>query len=251
MSIRIECQNGYYGQTYTTPKMVDFVERGKDFELVNISVDTDTEELIYKVKCKKLGKPTKFMIPKAHALDKKKVLEYAKNGLDVTSSTASIIPEVFAIKEDEYVEAKKPITEVHSVAGVKEIITDGKRSFVYAGHINPITKSKYIGHLNLETKGNKEEWFNFVKSEMVDSVETQFTISFALSSILHGVLSELIDVDNFIVHYRGDSSSGKTTELCLAASVYGPGAEKDPRGIISTWNTSDNGGQQDELCEGY
>ena len=240
MSIRIECQDGYYGQTYTTPKMVDFVERGKDFELVNISVDTDTEELIYTVKCKKLGKPTKFMIPKAHALDKKKVLEYAKNGLDVTSSTASIIPEVFAIKEDEYVEAKKPITEVHSVAGVKEIITDGKRSFVYAGYINPITKSKYIGHLNLEAKGNKEEWFKFIKSEMADNVELQFTISFAFSPILHSVLSELIDVDNFIVHYRGDSSSGKTTTLCAASSVYGPGAEKDPRGIISTWNATRN-----------
>lgn len=240
MSIKIECQGGYYGQTYITPKMIDFVERGKDFDLICISMDTDTEELIYTVKCSKLGKSTEFMIPKKHALDKKEVLKYAYEGLDVTSSTVSIIPEVFAIKEDEYVEAKKSICEVHSVAGVKKIITDEKCSFIYAGYINPITGSKYVGHLNLQPKGNKEEWFGFVKSEMVGSIETQFTISFSFSAILHGTLRELIDVDNFIVHCRGDSSSGKTTHLCLAASVFGPGMENDPRGIISTWNATKN-----------
>lgn len=240
MAIRIECQNGYYGQTYTTPKTLEFVERGKDFEIIGISKDTDTGEVFYTVECTNLGDVTQFVIPKSEALDKKKVLSYALDGLDVTSSTASIIPEVFIIKEDEYIEAKKPIGEVHSIAGVKEIITNGVRSFIFGSNINPITQSKYVGHLNLEPKGNKEDWFKFVRNELTNSTEMQFIIAFAFSAILHGVLQDMTDVDNFIVHIRGDSSSGKTTALCLAASVFGAGVENDPRGIISTWNATKN-----------
>lgn len=241
MAIKIECYRGFFGQTYTSSgNPPEFVERGVDFKLVDIALDSDTGEIYYTVECRKLGKKTRFVIPKKDALDKKKVLEYACHGLDVTSSNVSIVPEVFSIKEAEYIDAKKPISKVHSVAGVKEVITDGKRSFIYAGYINPLTGSKYIGHLNLEPKGDKEAWFDFVKAEMVDSIETQFTVSLAFSPLLHSALEEMIDVDNFVVHYRGDSSSGKTTELCLAASFYGPGTEKDPKGTISTWNATKN-----------
>ena len=240
MAIRIECQNGYYGQSYTTAETVEFIERGKDFEMIEISKDTDTNEPIYTVECMNLGEQTQITIPKRDAIDKKAILQYALHGLDVTSSTASIIPEVFIIKEDEYVEAKKPIGVAHSIAGVKEVVTNGIRSYVYAGNKNPITQSNYVGHLNLEPKGKKEDWFKFVRYELTNSTEMQFIIAFAFSAILHGVLQDMADVDNFIVHIRGDSSSGKTTALCLAASVFGAGVENDPRGIVSTWNATKN-----------
>lgn len=240
MAVRIECHNGYFGQVYISANGAEFVERGQDFKLVDIAVDVDTDEIIYTVECLRLGKPTQFIIPKKHAIDKKKLLEYSNMGLDVNDGNAAIAVEVFSIKEGEYVYAKKPISVAHSVAGVKEVITDGKRSFIYVGFYNPLVASKYVGHLNLEPKGDKDAWFDFVKAEMVGSVETQFTVSLSFGAILHGALKDMIDVENFIVHYRGDSSSGKTTELCLGASTFGAGTVDDERGIISTWNSTKN-----------
>ena len=80
MAIRIECHNGYFGQVYISANGAEFVERGQDFKLVDIAVDVDTDEIIYTVECLRLGKPTRFSIPKKHAIDKKKLLEYANMG---------------------------------------------------------------------------------------------------------------------------------------------------------------------------
>lgn len=240
MAIKVECYNGYFGQTHTSANGVEFVEKGKDFEVVDIAVDDDTGGIFYTVEGEKLGEPTQFMIPKSHAVQRKKLLEYADKGLDVNDSNALIVPEVFSIKEAEYVEAKKPISAVHSIAGVREVIKDGKSSFVYTGFTHPLKESKYVGHLNLEPKGKKEDWFAFVKAEMVGSVEIQFTVSLSFASILHGALKDRTDVENFAVHYRGDSSSGKTTMICLAASSFGSGTVDDAKGIISTWNGTKN-----------
>lgn len=240
MAVRIECHNGYFGQVYTSANGAEFAIRGQDFNLVDIAVDVDTDEIYYTVECERLGQPIQFVIPKKHAINKKKLLEYADMGLDVNDGNSAIVAEVFSIKEGEYVDAKKPISTAHSVAGVKEVITGDKRSFVYVGFHNPLEKSKYVGHLNLEPKGDKNAWFAFVKAEMVGSVETQFTVSLSFSAIIHGALKDMIDVENFVVHYRGDSSSGKTTELCLGASVFGAGTVDDERGIISTWNATKN-----------
>jgi len=240
MAVKIECHNGYIGQVYTSTIGIEFVERGLDFNLIDIAVDVDIDEIIYTVECERLGKPTQFTIPKKHAVDKKKLLEYANIGLDVNDSNAAIFVEAFSIKEVEFIEAKKPISVAHSIAGVKEVITDDKSSFIYVGFYNPLVESKYVGHLSLEPKGDMDAWFDFVKAEMVGSVETQFTVSLSFGAILHGALKDMIDVENFIVHYRGDSSSGKTTMLCLGTSVFGAGTVDDERGIISTWNATKN-----------
>jgi len=241
MAVRIEINNGYFGQTYTNNDGTEFVERGLDFELIEVAEDIDTGDIHYTVRCKKLGRTVEFGIPKKHAMDRKRILEYAREGLDVTGSNVSIVPEVFSIKEVEYVENNLPISEVHSVAGIKKVDDGaGGISYIYAGDINPINGSKYIGHLNLKPVGDKEAWFSFVGNELRDSTEISFIVALSFTPIVHSILQDDTDVDNFFVHMRGDSSTGKTSMLCLAASTFGPGTDKDPRGIISSWNGTKN-----------
>lgn len=242
MAIKIECENGYFGQTYSSADgSLEFVQRGLDFDMLKIFLDGDTGNIHYRVGCTKLGMKTQFNIPKKDAIDSKKVLNYACEGLDVTGSNKMIVPEVFSIKEIEYVEDGNKIYPVHSIAGIKKVTDSaGKESYIYAGYTHPLTGSEYIGHLNLKPVGDKDKWFAFVKEEMKGNIEIAFIISLSFAAILHSMLKDETDVDNFVTHLRGDSSSGKTTMLCLAASVFGPGTEKDPNGVISSWNATRN-----------
>lgn len=242
MAIKIECDNGYFGQTYiSSDGNAEFVQRGLDFDLLKVFLDSDTGNIHYRVGCTKLGVSTQFDISKKEAIDSKRVQEYACKGLDVTGSNRIIVPEVFAIKEGEYIEEGNTVYPVHSIAGIKKVTdSTGAESYIYAGYTHPLTGSEYIGHLNLKPVGDKDKWFDFVKNEMKDSIEIAFIISLAFAAMLHSVLKDETDIDNFIAHLRGDSSSGKTTMLCLAASVFGPGTDKDPNGIVSTWNATSN-----------
>jgi putative DNA primase/helicase len=60
---------------------------------------------------------------------------------------------------------------------------------------------------------------------------------FALSSAFVGPLLKPLKVEGGGVHYRGPSSTGKTTLLAAAGSVWGGGGAK---GFIKTWRATDN-----------
>jgi putative DNA primase/helicase len=59
-------------------------------------------------------------------------------------------------------------------------------------------------------------------------------LAFAVACAFAGPLLRPAGVESGGFHYRGDSSSGKTTALKVAASVYG-GA-----GYLQRWRTTDN-----------
>ena len=67
-----------------------------------------------------------------------------------------------------------------------------------------------------------------------------FVIAAGFASILLAVLKEYIDVDNFIIHLFGFSSSGKTTALYLATSIFGSPDVRCGNGLVSSWNGTKN-----------
>ena len=215
--------NGIYG----------YVPKGKDFKMTCVYEDIDTGAIYYDIEVAKLGQKRSFRISKKDATDSKSVLAYASYGLDVNSGNSRIVCEVFQKKEDEYIRRKRKVKEVYSIAGVKN-------NEIYAGETNPLTQGEYIGHLDLTPKGDRELWFSFVCNEMLHSVEIMFTIAVAFAAVLLGFLKEFLDIDNLIVHLRGDSSSGKTTMMYLAISIFGNPRENNPNGLVSTWNGTKN-----------
>jgi hypothetical protein len=85
--------------------------------------------------------------------------------------------------------------------------------------------------------GTLEEWKTLVEEEA-----TTPGLRAALGVSLAGPLVGLLRDDPFIVHFCGDSSSGKTTAARLAASVWG-----STDNMLDTWNSTVNG--LENLCD--
>lgn len=62
----------------------------------------------------------------------------------------------------------------------------------------------------------------------------------SVSTALAGPLLRLVGVDNFGVHFRGASTSGKSTALALGASVWGKPTADEADGILGTWRKTGN-----------
>lgn len=82
------------------------------------------------------------------------------------------------------------------------------------------------------TAGTLEEWRGSVGSLSAGNSR----IVFALSVAFAGALAELAGEDSGGFHFRGASSSGKTTALCVAASVWG-----NPGRYTRLWRATSNG----------
>jgi uncharacterized protein (DUF927 family) len=80
--------------------------------------------------------------------------------------------------------------------------------------------------------GTVDDWRDKVAKLASGNTRLVFAISIALA----GPLLELAGEDSGGFHYRGSSSTGKTTALRLAASVYG-----EPNRYVRTWRATTNG----------
>lgn len=81
-----------------------------------------------------------------------------------------------------------------------------------------------------KTKGTPEQWRDRVGVMCVGNSRLAFAVACAFA----GPLLRPVGMESGGFHYRGDSSSGKTTALKLAASVYG-GAN-----YLQRWRATDN-----------
>ncbi|MDP1818141.1 MAG: DUF927 domain-containing protein, partial [Leadbetterella sp.] len=81
-----------------------------------------------------------------------------------------------------------------------------------------------------QTSGSLEEW----KIHVASLCENNHRLAFVLYLAFGGPLLELLGMDSFGVHLRSQSSTGKTTALILAASVYGG------KSYVQNWRATDN-----------
>jgi putative DNA primase/helicase len=87
---------------------------------------------------------------------------------------------------------------------------------------------------NYQIRGTLEEWQEGVGSLTMG----QLVPIFAVSTAFAGPVLHLLGQEGGGIHLYGPSSSGKTTALRAAASVWGSGATP---GYMHSWNTTDNG----------
>ena len=80
------------------------------------------------------------------------------------------------------------------------------------------------------TRGELSQWRDNVAALCVGNSR----LAFAVSAAFAGVLLRFAEAESGGFHYRGDSSSGKTTALRVAASVWG-----SPK-FMQRWRTTDN-----------
>lgn len=84
----------------------------------------------------------------------------------------------------------------------------------------------------LSVAGNVEDWRNSI-ARLADG---NSRLIFAISAAFAPSLANLVDEDSGGFHFRGASSSGKTTALNVAASVWGK-----PECYIRLWRSTANG----------
>ena len=85
-----------------------------------------------------------------------------------------------------------------------------------------------------QTKGTLESWKQNVSQRCVNNSR----LAFALCVAFAPPLLDLLKVDGGGVHFRGLSSTGKTTALLLAGSVWGGSPQT---GFVETWRATANG----------
>lgn len=85
----------------------------------------------------------------------------------------------------------------------------------------------------LADAGTLEEWQREIAAPAAGNTRVSFAISCAFAAPLLGLLG--IEGGGF--HFRGASSTGKTTALHVAGSVWGGGGA---RGWVRSWRTTDN-----------
>jgi len=85
------------------------------------------------------------------------------------------------------------------------------------------------------TSGTLEQWKQHVAAPCEHNSRLMLGISFAFT----GPLLELVGLEGGGIHFFGNSSTGKTTILSVAASVWGGG--DGPGGFVRTWRATANG----------
>jgi putative DNA primase/helicase len=86
----------------------------------------------------------------------------------------------------------------------------------------------------LNVSGTLESW----RSEIARPAQGNSRLVLAISAAFAAPLLALTGDDGGGFHFRGASSSGKSTALAVAGSVWGGGG---PRGYVQSWRATDNG----------
>jgi putative DNA primase/helicase len=134
-----------------------------------------------------------------------------------------------------YIQGARPSKRMRSVSKVgwhdgNFVFPDGA---IGSGQSEPVVfQSAGIEH-QYNVLGTIEDWRSTVSLQCVGNSRLVLAVSAAFAApLLHPLGAE---PGGF--HFRGGTSSGKTTTLHVAGSVWGGG----PRGYVRSWRTTDNG----------
>ena len=105
-------------------------------------------------------------------------------------------------------------------------------------HQGNCKKSEYHGSLDLSRTCKIENFIDFFENNLSKMIGLQAICAISLSAAVVGRLRD--KNHSFIFHIEGGSTTGKTTSLQFAGSLWGnPEIKKD--GLVRTWNSTDNG----------
>ncbi len=179
------------------------------------------------------------------SLKERELLNLASKGADISSVNVRLIIEYLSKQKEE-------ITNVRYAYSHLGWNTSADGNLLFNNQEFPLFKydsligthgenkevSDYFGKLDLKSKGSMEDWSKFMKNYISDYPNLQLAVILGASAPILRLIMEVGDIENLIVHICGKSSSGKTTALMLAMSLWG-----NPSGsnsLIRQFNTTKN-----------
>lgn len=151
-------------------------------------------------------------------------------GMDVMRDNCSILCKHFRNEEEL---AKRE--NIHKRLGFGMY----NEKLIYKHHKCVGIDSTYEGEKEIKPKGSREIYVKMIKEDVVGHPPLELIVSISLSSVLLGYIGEELSLDTQIVHLYGNSTTGKSTALKLAISLFGyPDVKKN--GLFSTYNATEN-----------
>ncbi|WP_343101953.1 DUF927 domain-containing protein [Romboutsia sp. MSSM.1001216sp_RTP31141st1_G3_RTP31141_220114] len=99
--------------------------------------------------------------------------------------------------------------------------------------------STYEGDKEIKPKGSRETYIKMIREDILGYPQLELILSIGLSAVVLGYVGEELSLDTQIVHLYGNSTTGKSTALKLAISLFGyPDVKKS--GLFSTYNATEN-----------
>ena len=99
-------------------------------------------------------------------------------------------------------------------------------------------EAKYLGNLDIEPKGDRDKWFDMIKSEVIGNIPLTTVMLAGFASPILGYLNQQYDLGSILFNLSNSSSKGKTTAAMLATSVFGnPAIDKS---TMITFNATSN-----------
>lgn len=185
-------------------------------------------------------------VPAEMLAEKNKLVSLASKGLDINSKNAEMV--ICHLNN----EMRKATSRKHtSRVGIFE--TDNKIFYVGDKTIYKIkgekglkkSTIKYSGNLDISCRGDWKVYKNMIKQDVVPSVCMSTALAIGASAPVVSYIGSQVGVSNLLVHFCGDSTTGKSTSLQLALSVFsGRKAEEGKISIFSTWNSTPNAIQE-------
>lgn len=210
--------------------------RGDDKEIVPLLITStppfitkqlkDIESLIisYEMKFKKAGEITTIPVQATEIADSKNIINLANKGLDVdTINRTEMVQFISMFKRLNNIPDEAIATRLGHVKGhfIHPLIDDEIRLVIHEEGYRQLANA-------FKTKGNLEDYAEKVFKPINNS---PMVMTFVYAS-LGSILLHDFNVDPFVVDMASKTSTGKTTALRVAGSVWG--TDK----LINEWNTT-------------
>lgn len=207
-------------------------EHSEKINVKFIERDVQTNEVIVTLNSVYRNKPITQKISREN-INSKGLKELSKFGFPfLTKESISDFIEYFIENEHNF-----PVIDVYKALGWHTI--ENKEVFLHKyAIINGETKKlKHIGLTDISLKGTLNEFTDFFNRTLKDSIGLQTVCAVSLASAIVGRIKNK-DL-RFIFHIEGTSTSGKTTSLMLAGSLWG-NPQIAPNSVVKNWNITGN-----------
>ncbi|WP_294096957.1 DUF927 domain-containing protein [Proteiniclasticum sp.] len=210
----------YHREFYTTDEKVmqrcsrDTVRSVSDYiKISSIEHNIDSNDYLGNITYKAFGELKTLTVPRSTYLQRRRLLDLQNQGLDVTEENATLLVKYFKEEEECLVGA---IRATHNTLGFST--HNGKLIFK---HYNAIgIESTYSGPYDVRPRGSDKDYLKMIKEEVLGNPLMEFILVSGLSSVILAYLSDEYSLDSLIIHIASDSTTGKSTALKLAASLW-------------------------------
>lgn len=213
-------------------------------EIVGAYEDIQTKEISFKLKFLTTnGTDKEIEVTALQIADANKILELAKYGLDVNAINSKNV-----IKHLNNEAIKVRFQNVTTGLGFVKMESNhpiyvGSKAYEYIEGKMYKSKLVYAGKTNLERKGKLKDSISELNTVLERNPNLQLAVSMGVGALIVGYMRNVgIIQPNIVAHLSGDSSTGKSTALKLAVSLFGNVA--DANSLFSSWNTTDNAMQE-------